>query len=334
MRAAAFASLLVAITMMVFAIGASSGLIFDQSAAADNAKPTTTPAQTPTVTPLAVVTETPTTPTPTPVTPTPTPVTPTPTPVTPTPTPVTPTATPTPATPTPDTSTPTPDPNAVQMPGGWGQAMKLQDGSTIGIVTSGSLNIRSAPSLSASIVGVTYAKHPVTIIEPVKGDAVNGNTTWFRIGDKQFITSTLVKPFVYATPKTTYSGHWLDINLTTFYAIAYDGTTPVHVAIIITGTEGHGTPVGQYKIMRRVANEIMDSATVGVPKGSPGYYYLPNVKWTQYFAPDGYAIHTNYWSSPAAYGTYGSHGCVNMMEADAYFMWNFLNIGSPVSSHF
>ena len=220
------------------------------------------------------------------------------------------------------------------MPAGWDQAMKLQDGSIVGKVSSGSLNIRSAPSLSASIVGVTYYKHPVTIFETVQGDAVDGNTTWFRIGDGQFVSSTLVEPFVYDTPKTTYDGHWLDINLTQFYAVAYDGATPVHVAIIITGTEGHGTPAGEYQIIRRVANETMDSATVGVPKGSPGYYYLPNVKWTQYFADGGYAIHTNYWSSPAAYGTYGSHGCVNMMEADAYFMWNFLNVGDHVSSHF
>lgn len=212
--------------------------------------------------------------------------------------------------------------------------MVLQDGATVGTVTSGSLNIRSAPSTNASIVGVTYYKHPVTIFEAVKGEVYDGSTTWFRIGDGQFITSTLVKPFVYGTPKITYTGHWLDINLTQYYAVAYDGTTPVRVAIVIIGTEGHGTPTGQFQIMRRVANETMDSATVGVPKGSPGYYYLPNVKWTQYFAADGYAIHTNYWSSPAAYGTKGSHGCVNMMEADAYFMWNFLNIGSPVSSHY
>ncbi|HVB65363.1 MAG TPA: L,D-transpeptidase family protein [Nitrolancea sp.] len=220
------------------------------------------------------------------------------------------------------------------MPAGWDQAMHLQDGSLVGVVTSGSLNIRSAPKVDASIVGTTYAKHPVTVFEPVAGDSVNGNTTWYRIGDNQFVTSAYVEPFVQPTPKITYAGHWLDINLATFYATAYDGTTPVHVAIIITGTEGNGTPEGQFAIQRRVANEIMDSATVGVPKGSPGYYYLPNVKWTQYFASGGFAIHTNYWSSPDQYGTYGSHGCVNMMEPDAYFMWNFLTIGDHVSSHF
>lgn len=333
MRAAAFASLLVAITMMVFAIGASSGLIFDQQAAADNVKPTVASVATPAVIATQTAsTPVPDTPTPTPVTPAPTPITPVPTKVSPTPTPVTPT--PVPATPVATPATPTPDANAAQMPDGWQQAMKLQDGAIVGTVSSGSLNIRSAPSTSASIVGVTYDKHPITIYQAVKGDAVEGNTTWFRIGDGQFVSSALVKPFVYATPKTAYTGHWLDINLTRFYAIAYDGTTPVHVAIIITGTEGNGTPAGQFQIIRRVANETMDSATVGVPKGSPGYYLLKNVKWTQYFADGGFAIHTNYWSSPAAYGTYGSHGCVNMMEADAYFMWNFLNIGSPVSSHF
>ena len=350
MRAAAFASLLVAVTLMVVAIGASSGVVIDGSAAADNGKPTPTPVRsvetvntpiaevasptpvTPTATPVTP-TPTPVTPTPTPVTPTPTPVTPTPTPVTPTPTPVTPTPTETPSTPTP-TTTPDPTTNAPQMPAGWDQAMRLEDGSYVGVATSGSLNIRSAPKIDASIVDTTYAQHPVTIFEPVAGDAVDGNTTWYRVGDNEYVTSAYVEPFTEPAPPATYDGHWLDINLSTFYAVAYDGSTPVHVAIIITGTEGHGTPDGQFAIQRRVANETMDSATVGVPKGSPGYYYLPNVKWTQYFADGGFAIHTNYWSSPDQYGTYGSHGCVNMMEQDAYFMWNYLNICDHVSSHF
>jgi hypothetical protein len=343
MRAAAFAGLLVAVTLMVVAIGASSGLVVDQSAAADNGKRTPTPIPTVQIvnTPVAeAATPAAVTPTSTPVTPTATPVTPTPTPVTPTPTPVTPTPTPTPVTPTPTpvpvTPTATPDAttNAPQMPAGWDQAMHLQDGSLVGIVTSGSLNIRSAPKIDASIVDTTYAKHPVTVFEPVAGDPVDGNTTWYRIGDNEYVTSAYVEPFVRPTPQITYDGHWLDIDLATYYAVAYDGTTPVHVAIIITGTEGHGTPDGQFAIQRRVASEIMDSATVGVPKGSPGYYYLPNVKWTQYFADGGFAIHTNYWSSPDQYGTYGSHGCVNLMEPDAYFMWNFLTIGDHVSSHF
>lgn len=337
MRAAAFASLLVAVMLMVVAIGASSGMVVDQSAAADTSTKTATPASSPspTTSTPSPVTPTPTQVTPTPATPTPTPVTPTPTPVvTPTPTPVTPTPTATPAeTPTPS---PTPDPAtpAVQMPAGWDHAMRLQDGSYVGAVTSASLNIRSGPTLNATVVGTTYAKHPVTIFEPVSGDDVGGNKTWYRIGDNQFVTSAFVEPLSEPAPPATYDGHWLDINLSTFYAIAYDGNTPVHVAIIITGTEGHGTPVGQFAIQRRVADETMDSATVGVPKGAPGYYYLPHVKWTQYFADGGFAIHTNYWSSPDQYGTFGSHGCVNMMEPDAYFMWNFLNIGDHVSSHF
>lgn len=220
------------------------------------------------------------------------------------------------------------------MPVGWDQAMRFEDGSYAGVVTSASLNIRSGPTLNSSIVGTTYAKHPVTIFEPVNGDDVGGNTTWFRIGDNQFVTSAYVDPFKEPAPPVTYDGHWLDINLSTFYAIAYDGPNPVHIAIIITGTEGHGTPDGQFAIQRRVADETMDSATVGVPKGNPNYYYLPHVKWTQYFADGGFAIHTNYWSDPSQYGAFGSHGCVNMMEPDAYFMWNFLNIGDHVSSHF
>ena len=296
-----------------------------------------TPGETPTSrAPAAVAT---TTPVPTPW-PTPAPATPAPT-VAPT---VAPTPTPTPApSPTPVPPTPAPKPTVAGTPPPspastldpkWQQALKLENGALAGLVTADSLNVRAAPALDAPIVGTVYGRHPVEIAQMVSGDAVNGQTTWFRIGDKQYVSADFVAPFTAPAPPNPHKGHWVDINLSSFYLIAYDGATPTHVAIIIVGKEDHSTPTGEFTILRRVPDETMDAATVGVPKNSPDYYYLPHVLWTQYFTNQGHALHTNYWSQPWQYGTTGSHGCINLQEPDAHFLWSFLMAGSPVSIHY
>lgn len=204
----------------------------------------------------------------------------------------------------------------------------------VGVVTSDTLNIRSAPRLDAPIVGVTYARHPITIDNRVLGDPVDGNPDWFQVGNNQYVSAALVEPLIAPAPKAQHAGHWVDINLTNFYAIAYDGDRPIYAAIIIAGLDDHPTPVGNFTIQYRVRNETMDSATVGVPKGQPGYYYLPNVQYTQYFAAGGYALHGNYWSQPWQYGGFGSHGCINLMNSDAAWFWSFLTDGSAVSIHY
>src|SRR5690606_19564080 len=131
----------------------------------------------------------------------------------------------------------------------------------------------------------------------------------------------------------TYSGRWLDVNLSNFYAIGYEGSRPVYAAIITAGRDGK-TPVGTFNVMYRVRNETMDSATVGIPKGHPNYYYLENVQFTQYFKSGGYAMHQNYWTPKSAFGGFGSNGCVGFLLPDAEWMWGFLSNGSAASIHY
>ena len=59
------------------------------------------------------------------------------------------------------------------------------------------------------------------------------------------------------------------------------GQTPVYVGLVTTGKPGFATPRGSFRILRRVANETMDSQTIGILRTSPHGYYLPNVLFTQ-----------------------------------------------------
>lgn len=130
-------------------------------------------------------------------------------------------------------------------------------------------------------------------------------------------------------------GRWIDVDLSTQTTTAYVGSTPVYTAPSTAGTAAFPTPTGTFRILRRVANETMDSSTIGIPRNAPGGYYVTNVYYTQYFTDYGNALHANWWSPARAFGHYGtSHGCVGLRTGDAAWFWNFATIGTPVVIHY
>ncbi|HYW88653.1 MAG TPA: L,D-transpeptidase, partial [Chloroflexota bacterium] len=106
----------------------------------------------------------------------------------------------------------------------------------------------------------------------------------------------------------------------------------VRTMYTIIGRGALTTPTGNFSIIRRVANETMDSSTIGIPRDGPGGYYLTGVLYTQYFTNGGASIHYNYWSGNFGYP--GSHGCLGLSYDDAAFMWDFADYGTPVSIHY
>lgn len=166
---------------------------------------------------------------------------------------------------------------------------------------------------------------------------------WYRTVDGDYLPASAVSfasptapsaPAVAVTPPVrTFAGHWVDVDLSLPARMtAYNGSTPVRTMYTIIGRGPMATPTGTFSIIRRVANETMDSATVGIPRNSANGYYLKNVLYTQYFLPTGQSIHYNYWSSNWGYP--GSHGCLGLSYGDAAFMWSFAGIGTPLSVHY
>jgi hypothetical protein len=166
---------------------------------------------------------------------------------------------------------------------------------------------------------------------------------WYRTAEGDFVpadavafaaapTVPLASPSL-AAPARSFAGNWIDVDLSLPARLtAYQGSTPVRSMLTIIGRGPLATPTGTFSIIRRVANETMDSATVGIPRNSPGGYYLTNVLYTQYFLPTGQSIHYNWWSSNFGYP--GSHGCLGLSYGDAAYMWNFATVGTRVSIHY
>ncbi len=193
-------------------------------------------------------------------------------------------------------------------------------------------NVRSGPSLSSPVVMKVYQGDTVVVTGTVSGQSVNGDSTWYKTKSGYYISDTTVS----SSPGTAVqSGRWIDVNLSTLRISAMVGNRVVYTAPVTTGKPGWATPTGTFHILRRLASTDMSSATIGIPLGTPGSYYVPNVQYTQYFDNSGDALHANYWSPSDSFGNYNtSHGCVGMRTSDAAYFWNFATYGTAVVIHY
>lgn len=196
-------------------------------------------------------------------------------------------------------------------------------------------NIRAEPTTESEIVATVPFGHPVIAVDWVKGEKVDLLDIWAELEDGTYLYEPNVGRAgpVEPTPvpgDAPTQGKWIDCNLTQQLLIAYEGRTPVRIAVQTTGKPGWETPEGFYTIGFRVANETMESGAIGAEE----FYRLENVLFTQYFTDRGHALHFAWWKSPETIGRPGSHGCLNLLLEDAEFFWNWAGIGTPVYSHY
>jgi len=161
---------------------------------------------------------------------------------------------------------------------------------------------------------------------------VNGEdgSLWYRTDAGDFVPADSV--FIPARTED-FSGHWLDVDLNVPARVyAYEGDELVNSFLAIKGAGARPTPTGVFTVLRRVANETMNSDTIGIPRFGPGGYYLTNVLFTQYFTGDGASLHYNYWSGMWGYA--GSHGCLGLTYKDSSWLWDWAHVGTPVVIHY
>ena len=112
------------------------------------------------------------------------------------------------------------------------------------------------------------------------------------------------------------------------------GGQVIKVIPVSTGRPGATTETrsGTKVIIRKEGHVTMDSTTIGIPKGKPGYY-REETDWNLRVTWTGEYLHSAPWSVGAQGNANVSHGCVNMSPANARWMFENSKVGDVVTFH-
>jgi len=199
-------------------------------------------------------------------------------------------------------------------------------------LTLSDTNLRREPSTGSESLRTIPYQSPVVIVDWVRGEPVVDNQiTWAQVEDGSYVYARNLGRAAPVSPPELGSdapreGKWIDVHLTQQLMVAYEGRTPIRTVVTTTGMPGWETPPGFYAINARVANETMESGSIG----AEDFYVLKNVLFTQYFTDRGHALHYAWWKTAETIGRPGSHGCLNLLMEDAQFFWDWATIGTPV----
>ncbi len=147
-----------------------------------------------------------------------------------------------------------------------------------------------------------------------------GDKLWYMVGQDQWVEQSFTaRVDVDSPPAEIAPGEkWIEINTYEQTLAAYEGERMVFATLVSSGRPSTWTPNGVHRIWAKLPSTPMINRDVG-PE-NPGWYYLENVEWTQYF--DGaYALHAAYWHN--AFGFTRSHGCVNLAILDAKWLFEW-----------
>lgn len=117
-------------------------------------------------------------------------------------------------------------------------------------------------------------------------------------------------------PMIPTEGKWISVDLDHQRTFAWEGNKLIKSFLISSGKARTPTVTGVFRIWGKIAAQRME----GGSRAAGDYYNLPNVQWVQYFYQD-YSFHGTYWHHN--FGTPMSHGCVNMTNADAKWLYDW-----------
>ncbi|HWB65961.1 MAG TPA: Ig-like domain-containing protein [Mycobacteriales bacterium] len=102
----------------------------------------------------------------------------------------------------------------------------------------------------------------------------------------------------------------------------YNNGTLIKTFPVSAGRDQYPTMGGVHIAIDKAPKVIMDSATVGIPKGNPDYYY-ETVYWDVRITDGGAFVHAAPWSVSDQGNTNVSHGCVNLSTTNAEWFYNW-----------
>ncbi|HEX3907037.1 MAG TPA: Ig-like domain-containing protein [Mycobacteriales bacterium] len=118
------------------------------------------------------------------------------------------------------------------------------------------------------------------------------------------------------------ASHISEADVATDQMRVYDNGRLIRTLPFSAGAPEWPTKDGVHIAIEKSPTVIMDSATVGIPKGSPNYYYEV-VNWDVRISDGGAFVHSAPWSVAHQGHTNVSHGCINLSPTNAewFYKW-------------
>ncbi len=234
---------------------------------------------------------------------------------------------------------PPPTPSTVVAEKNLATYLEVQDG--CGPYFSGEcLNVRSAPSTDAPSVaklrtGMILRAEDVPLQSEGRFWYKIVFDEWLRYPERVaggwYVAAEFVTPFGHRGPErfsttTPATSKKIIVNRTEQKLYAYEGEMLFMEESISTGRDFTPTPLGTFTIDRKTPSRYMQGPLPGI---SDDVYDLPGVPWTMYFTNEGAAIHGAYWHDK--FGQQWSHGCINLPSDKARLLYEWADVGTPVT---
>lgn len=119
----------------------------------------------------------------------------------------------------------------------------------------------------------------------------------------------------------------IEVNLTEQRLYAWEGDQVVNTFLISSGVGRFPSPVGEFSVLEKIP---VKTYRWSYGAGNPNNYNLPGVRDNMRFHHY-YYLHAAYWHNN--FGNRMSHGCINIDEPDAAWIYQWADVGVPVSVH-
>jgi lipoprotein-anchoring transpeptidase ErfK/SrfK len=117
----------------------------------------------------------------------------------------------------------------------------------------------------------------------------------------------------------------IDVSLSQQRLSMIEDGRVLRTIVTATGVAAAPTPAGTFSVQYKSPQMRFRGVN---PDGSR--YDIPDVNWVMPFWGD-YTLHGAYWR--ARFGVPGSDGCVSMTDADAKILFDWADVGTPVTIH-
>jgi hypothetical protein len=164
------------------------------------------------------------------------------------------------------------------------------------------------------------------MVEAFDSQTVRG-VVWYEIGLGQWISQEEIRVVTIPTalpegvPSNT---RWIRIDLDQQTVAAFEGMNMVFASQTSTGIQPYFTRPGVFQISKKLPLQNM-SGSFATDRSD--YYFVGDVPWVMYF-DRARALHGAYWHNN--FGFPRSHGCVNLSDADAHWLYNWADTGTWV----